>query len=108
MAEVSQFAEPPLSGYQQRVAVLATQRTEQSRFQALQVLDTEPFGRMLILDDAVQTTIVDESAYHEMLVHVPMLAHPAPRQVLIIGGGDGGTLRRVLPHPIERVVQGEI
>jgi spermidine synthase len=108
MAEAGQFAEPPLYGFQQRVVVVATQRTEQSRYQALQVLDTEPFGRMLVLDDAVQTTLADESAYHEMLVHVPMLAHPAPSQVLIIGGGDGGTLRRVLQHPVDHVVQVEI
>ncbi len=71
-------------------------------------MDTAPFGRMLILDDAIQTTLVDEAAYHEMLVHVPMLSHPNPRNVLIIGGGDGGALRRVLEHPVAQVLQVEI
>lgn len=108
MADPRTFAEPPLSGYRQHVDVRAQLRDEQSRYQHVQVLDTAPFGRMLVLDDAVQTTIADEAAYHEMLVHVPMLAHPNPRQVLIIGGGDGGTLRRVLQHPIQRVLQVEI
>jgi spermidine synthase len=108
MADPGTFAEPPLSGYRQHMEIRALLRDEQSLYQHVQVLDTAPFGRMLVLDDAVQTTIADEAAYHEMLVHVPMLAHPAPRQVLIVGGGDGGTLRRVLQHPIQRVVQVEI
>ncbi|MFN0071766.1 MAG: polyamine aminopropyltransferase [Chloroflexota bacterium] len=108
MAEPHSFAEPPLAGFQQRVAVGALQREEQSRFQHLEVLDTAPFGRMLVLDNAVQTTLVDEAAYHEMLVHVPLLAHPRPREVLIIGGGDGGALRRVLQHPVDHALQVEI
>jgi spermidine synthase len=108
MADPGSFAEPSLSGYRQQVEVRALVRDEQSAYQHVKVLDTTPFGRMLVLDDAVQTTIADEAAYHEMLVHVPMLAHPNPRQVLIIGGGDGGTLRRVLQHPIEHVLQVEI
>jgi spermidine synthase len=108
MPDSDTFAEPPLNGYRQHVEVRELLRDEQSRYQHVQLLDTAPFGRMLVLDDAVQTTVVDEAAYHEMLVHVPMLAHPSPRRVLIIGGGDGGTLRRVLQHPIERVLQVEI
>jgi spermidine synthase len=51
-----------------------------------------------VLDGAVQTSERDEFLYHEMLVHVPLLAHPNPQRVLVIGGGDGGTLRRVLEH----------
>jgi len=108
MADSNAFAEPPIAGYRQQVEVRALLRDEQSRYQHVQVMDTAPFGRMLILDDAVQTTLVDEAAYHEMLVHVPMLSHPNPRTVLIIGGGDGGALRRVLEHPVERVLQVEI
>ena len=108
MPDNGTFAEPPLSGYRQHVEVRELLRDEQSRYQHVQLMDTAPFGRMLVLDDAVQTTVSDEAAYHEMLVHVPMLAHPAPRQVLIIGGGDGGTLRRVLQHPVQRVLQVEI
>jgi spermidine synthase len=108
MAEPIWFAEPPIAGFEQRLAVRADRRQERSQFQELRVLDTEPFGVTLILDGAVQTTEVDEAAYHEMLVHVPLLAHPSPRDVLIIGGGDGGTLRRVLEHPVERVLEVEI
>ena len=48
---------------------------------------------------------MDEPGYHEMLAHVPLLVHPAPSKVLIIGGGDGGTLREVLKHPTVREVE---
>ena len=99
MAESPSFGEEPILGFEQRVRVRRVLHEEQTQFQALRVLETVPFGTMLVLDGAVQTTYADEASYHEMLVHVPMLAHPAPTQVLIIGGGDGGTLRRVLEHP---------
>jgi len=77
-------------------------------FQVLEIMDTDVFGRALILDEALQTSEWDEFMYHEMLVHVPMLTHPSPQRVLIIGGGDGGTLRRVLQHPQANPVQVEI
>ncbi|HYM91540.1 MAG TPA: polyamine aminopropyltransferase, partial [bacterium] len=57
---------------------------------------------------AVQTTEGDEFAYHEMLAHPPLCTHPAPRRILIIGGGDGGLLEEVLKHPVERVTMVEI
>ena len=79
-----------------------------SPYQHVQVAVSPLFGRMLILDDAVQTTERDEYIYHEMLVHLPLLTHPAPRRVLIIGGGDGGTLEEVLKHPIEQAIMVEI
>jgi spermidine synthase len=63
---------------------------------------------MLTLDGIAQTSQADEFTYHEMLVHLPMFQHPAPRRVLVIGGGDGGTLRRVLEHPVERAVMVEL
>ncbi|HOS44290.1 MAG TPA: polyamine aminopropyltransferase, partial [Armatimonadota bacterium] len=69
---------------------------------------TIPFGRMLVLDDATQTSEVEEYLYHEMLVHVPMMAHPDPQRVLVIGGGDGGALRRVLEHPVRKATMVEI
>jgi spermidine synthase len=72
---------------------------EDSAFQHIEVYEHPTFGRMLVLDGAVQTSERDEFLYHEMLVHVPLLCHPEPRRVLVIGGGDGGTLRRVLEHP---------
>ncbi len=92
------FAEPYRQGWQQSVQVRVLLYDGVSDFQHIQVLDTVPFGRMLVLDDACQTSAVDEYIYHEMLVHVPMMAHPAPRRVLVIGGGDGGALRRVLEY----------
>jgi len=80
----------------------------QSPWQHIQVAQSPLFGRMLVLDDAVQTTEQDEFTYHEMLVHLPLLTHPRPARVLIIGGGDGGTLEETLKHPIERATMVEI
>lgn len=81
---------------------------ERSPFQRVRVIENLDFGRMLVLDDAVQTTERDEFIYHELLAHVPLCTHPEPRRVLIIGGGDGGLLREVLRHPIEHVTMVEI
>ncbi len=82
---------------------------ETTPYQELAVYQTAQYGRMLVLDKAVQTTEADEFFYHEMLVHVPLTAHPDPRRVLIIGGGDGGTLREALKHEsVERVDMVEI
>ncbi|MBW1954125.1 MAG: polyamine aminopropyltransferase [Deltaproteobacteria bacterium] len=69
-----------------------------SRFQEIQVIENPVFGRMLWLDQAVQTAEKDEFVYHEMLGHVPAVIHGSPEDVLIIGGGDGGLLREVLKH----------
>lgn len=82
---------------------------QSSAFQRIQVYDTLGFGRMLVLDGKVQCTERDEFTYHEMLVHVPLLSHPNPRKVLVVGGGDGGTVREVLRHPgVEQVTLVEI
>ncbi len=79
-----------------------------SDFQEIRVIRNQDFGVMLVLDDAVQTSVRDEFIYHEMLAHVPLLAHPAPRRALIIGGGDGGVLEEALKHPLEGAVMVEI
>ena len=77
--------------------------------QQLLIFENPAFGRVMALDGAIQTTSRDEFVYHEMLAHVPLLSHPSPKRVLIIGGGDGGILREVVKHPgLERVVQVEI
>jgi spermidine synthase len=84
--------------------------SSQSEFQRLDVLETATYGRLMLLDGLVMTTERDEFVYHEMISHVPLasLPHP-PKRVLIIGGGDGGTLREVLKHPsIEEAVLCEI
>jgi spermidine synthase len=78
--------------------VKKTLYTETTEFQDLKVLDTHEFGRTLVLDGAIQTTIRDEFIYHEMITHVPLFTHPNPEKVLVIGGGDGGTVREVLKH----------
>lgn len=69
-----------------------------SEYQDILLFTHKAFGRVLALDGVVQTTEWDEPHYHEMLNHVPLLAHPNPKNVLIIGGGDGGSLREVLRH----------
>lgn len=77
--------------------------------QRLVLVDNPVFGRMLSLDGVTQVTQRDEFIYHEMLTHVPMLAHGKAKSVLIIGGGDGGILREVLRHPgVERATMVEI
>jgi spermidine synthase len=72
---------------------------ETTPYQELVVAETQAYGRMLALDGAIQTTMVDEFVYHEMITHVPLMTHPDPKRVAIIGGGDGGAVREVLKHP---------
>jgi len=69
-----------------------------SPFQKIEVLQTVAFGRMLVHDDVIMVTERDEAHYHEMIVHPGMITHPHPEKVLVIGGGDGGTMREVLKH----------
>jgi spermidine synthase len=78
--------------------VTRTLMRETTPYQELMVVETPGFGRLLSLDGTIQLTERDEFFYHEMLAHVPLAAHPAPRRVLVIGGGDGGTVREVLRH----------
>jgi len=77
-------------------------------FQKVLIFENGRFGRVLALDDIVQTTEADEFIYHEMLAHVPMVGHGAATHVLIIGGGDGGLLEEVLKHTVEHVTMVEI
>jgi spermidine synthase len=72
---------------------------EQTGHQHIQVANTDFFGKVLLLDGVIQLTEFDNAGYHEMITHIPMLAHDNPRQILIIGGGDGGTLQQVLRYP---------
>lgn len=69
--------------------------SEQSEFQLIEVFESEDFGRFLALDGFMMLTEKDEFIYHEMIVHVPMAVHPNPRNILIIGGGDGGAVREL-------------
>ena len=75
--------------------ILADERTQ---YQHLQVVETEFFGNAMILDGIIQLTERDNMGYHEMIVHAPMLAVGKPKRVLIVGGGDGGSLQQALRY----------
>ena len=80
-----------------------------SEFQSVEVFESTHHGRVLLNDGCFMLCERDERIYHEMMAHVPLFVHPAPKRVLIIGGGDGGTAREVLRHPsVERCVLVEI
>jgi len=80
-----------------------------SDFQELLVFKSKSYGTVLALDGVIQLTERDEFAYQEMIVHLPMCAHPNPKKVMIIGGGDGGVLREVCKHEcVEEIVMCEI
>lgn len=82
---------------------------EQTPFQHIAIYRTIEFGNLMVLDDIIMLTARDNFIYHEMIAHPVLFTHPKPRQVVIIGGGDCGTLREVLKHPdIEQVMQIEI
>ena len=69
-----------------------------SEFQRIDVFHSKEFGRFLTLDGCMMLTEKDEFIYHEMMVHVPMCVHPQAKRVLVIGGGDGGTVRELLRY----------
>jgi spermidine synthase len=81
---------------------------QDSPYQKIEVIENEHFGRVLLLDGLVQTTERDEFFYHEMLVHPALLVHPSPRNLLVIGGGDGGVLKETLRYPVDSVCLVEI
>ena len=86
--------------------VLYDSRTSHQR---LRIIRNARFGRVLTLDGVVQTTEADEFIYHEMMAHVPILAHGGAKRVLIVGGGDGGMAREVLRHAsVEQATMVEI
>lgn len=80
-----------------------------SKFQDVLVFKSRSYGNVLVLDGVIQATERDEFSYQEMMAHLPMFSHPNPKNVLIIGGGDGGVLREVLKHSsVETVTLCEI
>lgn len=75
--------------------VLLNKDTE---YQHIMVAESEEYGKIMVLDGAIQITERDEFCYHEMMAHVAMSSHPDPRRVLIVGGGDGGILREIVKY----------
>lgn len=99
------FTEKQTETYGITAKIKQTLVREQTEFQDLAIIETEQFGRMLILDNMVMTTVKDEFVYHEMVAHPALATHPNPRHVLVVGGGDGGVIREVLKHPdVEKAV----
>ena len=92
------YSETTSLGYAQRFRVDKVLHETRTKHQHLLVFETSYFGRVLVIDGVVQTTEKDEFSFHEMLAHVPIFAHGNVRNVLIIGGGDGGVLKQVLRH----------
>ena len=83
--------------------------TGRTAHQSVTIHDTACFGRTLVLDDKTQSTALDEFVYHEALVQPSMIAHPAPREVFLAGGGEGATAREILSHAsVTRVLMADI
>lgn len=72
---------------------------EQTPYQKIEIFDTQTFGKLMVIDGCTMVSSRDNFLYHEMMAHPALFTHPAPQRVLIIGGGDCGTLREVLKHP---------
>ena len=84
--------------YRKGIRIKRILADEQTQYQHLQVVETEFFGNAMILDGIIQLTERDNMGYHEMIAHVPMLAVGKPKRVLIVGGGDGGSLQQALRY----------
>ena len=97
------------ANYRQALRIERVLYDSETAHQRIRVFENARFGRVLTLDGVVQTTEGDEFIYHEMMAHVPILAHGSARRVLIVGGGDGGMAREVLRHSsVEHVTMVEI
>ena len=90
--------EPLYPDYRQSLRIDRLLFDSETEHQRLRLFENGRYGRVLTLDGVVQVTEADNFIYHEMLTHVPILAHGSVRRVLIIGGGDGGMAREVLRH----------
>lgn len=104
-----QFQEKLHDGWAQTFGIKNVLFENKTEHQHLIIFESVNFGRVMALDGIIQTTERDEFIYHEMLAHVPLFAHGQAKNVLIIGGGDGGLLREVLKHEsVAKVTQVEI
>lgn len=95
-------------GHAQALTIDETLYRGSTAYQDVLIFRNETFGNVMTLDGIVQLTDLDNHVYHEMMAHLPIAAHGAAKDVLIIGGGDGGVLKEVLKHPVDNVVLVEI
>ena len=103
------YTETLYDSYGQEFSIDKVYFENKTDHQHLIIFENAKFGRVMALDGIIQTTEADEFIYHEMLTHVPLLAHGNVKRVLIIGGGDGGMLREVCKHSsVEHIIQVEI
>lgn len=102
------FQETMYQGHAQALTVEETLYRGRTDYQDVLIFRNETFGNVMALDGVVQLTDLDNHVYHEMMAHVPLTAHGAAKDVLIIGGGDGGALKEALKHPLDHAVLVEI
>lgn len=91
---------PMWPGVALSLEIMETLYSKKSKFQQIDLYQTRHHGKMLVLDGIIQLTEFDEFTYQEMLAHVPLFAHPDPKNILVIGGGDGGILREIGRHDL--------
>jgi spermidine synthase len=90
-------------------AIVRTLFSLRTDFQQVEILETASYGKCLVLDGRIQSSVADDFIYHESLVHPAMIVHPRPESALVIGGGEGATLRELLRYPsIRRAVMVDI
>ena len=106
----SWFSEPfDVTGTAFSLKIKAKLHEEQTPFQHIEIYETDSYGRLMVFDGCVMLTTLDNFIYHEMMSHPALQSHPDPQNVLIIGGGDCGTLHEVLKHPsVQRCIQVDI
>jgi spermidine synthase len=105
---VKTFQEKLYEHYAQTFSIDAILHQGRTEFQEVMIFENRIFGKVLALDGVIQLTERDNHIYHEMIAHVPMMAHGSAQRVLIIGGGDGGTLREILKHPVASAILVEL